>query len=224
LPASALSHVKDTALPEAEGSDFTLLNLPHPPTLSLGTDPLCMMTVSSIASPLSCYQTASALTAKSYSRTDTSGASPDSTARMSKLSGYMKQLDELRTSDPVKFKQVMSQISEQLQKAADAAGESEDTRQATMLSDLADKFATASRDGSMPDLQPPDGMGPQGAPPMGPPPGPPPENTAATSSTLSSTASGTYNSLLALFNQNSGSDPLSTLTSLLDPILSTQQF
>lgn len=72
----------------------------------------------------------------------------------------MKQLKELETSDPTKFKKVAAQISGKLTELAKTqTGET-----AQMTTDLASKFASASQSGSM------DALKPSGSPPAGTPP------------------------------------------------------
>jgi hypothetical protein len=139
---------------------------------------------------------------------------------MSNLGSYMKQLKELQTSDPEKFKQVMSEISGKLQSAATSATEAGDTAQADMLNDLATKFSDAAETGTMPDLRPPDHGGPQG-----PPPDDSSQSDSATDSTsaASSATVAKYQELLSLLSQSTGTDPLSTLSSILGDVLSTNQ-
>ena len=81
-------------------------------------------------------------------------------SKVSKMGGLMKQLAQVQSSDPEKFKEVTSKISSQLTELAkNQTGDA-----AQMLSDLASKFSEASESGSM------DSLKPQGPPPNGQPP------------------------------------------------------
>jgi hypothetical protein len=137
----------------------------------------------------------------------------------------MQELSDLQESDPTAFSELTSQISDALQTAADKATASGDTNQASMLSDLADKFSTASTTGEMPDLTPP------GPPPGGGPPPPPTSSTDSTSSSDStSTSSSSSTSESDLLKQivaaytsgaSDGTDPMGTLTGIMENIMST---
>lgn len=80
----------------------------------------------------------------------------------------MEHLRDTQASDPAAFADLTSQISEQLQEAADGLG---DSPTAALLSDLSDKFAQASQDGDLsafgPPPPPPGSLGGPGAAPMG---------------------------------------------------------
>lgn len=191
------------------------------------------MTLSSISSLLSSSQLESVTNKKSTSSTQgTSGLATDGPPGLSQMASLMKQLEDLQQSDPAKFKEVAAEIAQKLKDAAQAATESGDTQKAQALTDLADKFTTASEDGTMPDLRPPDGA--NGVPPMGPPPGPPPgsdsddssstDDTTSTDATSSASAASLakYKEMLALFAKSSESNPMATLEGILSDALSTQ--
>ncbi len=137
----------------------------------------------------------------------------DSTSGVSDLGSYMRQLADLQKSDPDQFKEKAAEIAKQLEAAATEASNSGDSKQAEMLSDLANRFSTSAESGEMPDLTPPGG----GQPPMGPPPGPPPD------SSLSSSSEDTEDTwqVSNLYQQSSYSDPLSVLSDVLANIFSS---
>ena len=123
--------------------------------------------------PLSTTQVESAGRTGSSSTVADSGRPQGTSANISKLGNYMKQLSDLSQSDPEKFEDVTSSIARQLKHSADTATQSGDTDAATMLSDLANKFQTASENGARPDLSRDSSdsiAGPRGPAPMGPPP------------------------------------------------------
>jgi len=81
-------------------------------------------------------------------------------SKVSKMGELMKQLAQVQSSDPEKFKEVTSKISSQLTELAkNQTGDA-----AQMLSDLASKFSEASESGRT------DSLKPQGPPPNGPAP------------------------------------------------------
>ena len=191
------------------------------------------MTVSSLSSSLyignqySTSQIRRASSAAVQDASDQNGASG-----VSKLGSYMKQLEELQSSDPTKFKEVTAEIAQKLKDAAQTATDNGDDGQAEALSDLADQFTTASENGSMPDLRPKDGARAQG--PMGPPPPPPPDASSASSSTATdsdsdassdiTTSAGVakYTEMLKLFaSMSSDSNPMNTLEDILGNVFSS---
>lgn len=191
------------------------------------------MTVSSLSSSLyignqySTSQIRRASSAAVQDASDQNGASG-----VSKLGSYMKQLEELQSSDPTKFKEVTAEIAQKLKDAAQTATDNGDDGQAQALSDLADQFTTASENGSMPDLRPKDGARAQG--PMGPPPPPPPDASSASSSTATdsdsdassdiTTSAGVakYTEMLKLFaSMSSDSNPMNTLEDILGNVFSS---
>jgi hypothetical protein len=82
------------------------------------------------------------------------------------MGDLMKQLDDLATSDPQQFKAVTADIADQLGTlASNLSGD-----EASMVSDMASKFADAAKSGDTSSLRP-------NKPP--PPPGPPPQGVAS---------------------------------------------
>jgi hypothetical protein len=110
--------------------------------------------------------TGSVSATSSTSSADQVLASADGTQGVSKMGEQMKKLDDLSSSDPAKFKQVTGNIAEQLKGLAN----SKSGEEAERINDMASKFESASKSGSMSDLKPP------GPPPNG---GPPPQGAAA---------------------------------------------
>lgn len=110
---------------------------------------------------------------KSKSSQQTQDSSQTSSSRdaanikLSPMGQLMSKLESLSESDPDKFKEVASQISEKLKAAAEkATGKDKE-----MLTKMAEQFAKASESGDMADLKPPkppEGQDGQSAPP--PPP------------------------------------------------------
>jgi hypothetical protein len=82
---------------------------------------------------------------------DTSSASSSGSADLSDAAKFFSKLQNLAQTDPAKFKQLTSQISSELQTAAQGATGS----QATFLSNLAGQFQTTSQTRSASALQPP---------------------------------------------------------------------
>ncbi len=193
------------------------------------------MTVSSLSSSLyigNQYSTSHIRRASSAAVQDASDQNRAS--GVSKLGSYMKQLEELQSSDPTKFKEVTAEIAQKLKDAAQTATDNGDDGQAQALSDLADQFTTASENGSMPDLRPKDGARAQG--PMGPPPPPPPDASSASSSSSTTTDSDSdassdittsagvakYTEMLKLFaSMSSDSNPMNTLEDILGNVFSS---
>ena len=182
------------------------------------------MNISSISSSLltSLLANNATATSSSSSKVDLSSLLGDSTAQVSDIGMFMSKLQELQKSDPDKFKQIMAKIAEKLKDAASEALKSGDSRQAEMLNDLAAKFTKASETGEMPDLKPPQRAG-------GPPPGPLPDvdtgsSTSTSTTGLAASAVATqYQSLLAMLQQNSATDPMSTLSGILRDIFTSAQ-
>lgn len=72
-------------------------------------------------------------------------------AEFSKIGQMLSKLESLASSDPEKFKELTAEIAEKLKEAAQGAT----GREATFLSAMADKFATASREGTTDAIKPP---------------------------------------------------------------------
>ncbi|MBN9118979.1 MAG: hypothetical protein J0I06_07435 [Planctomycetes bacterium] len=79
------------------------------------------------------------------------GSPAGDSARISGPGQLFSQLQQLQSQDPTKFKQVTADIATQLQTAAQQAT----GHQATFLTNLADKFQTASTTGDVSALRPP---------------------------------------------------------------------
>jgi hypothetical protein len=116
-------------------------------SLSYDTDTVGILNGTSTSSTSGTSSTSSSLTTGSMV---TKGS--DDT-NFSQGAAMMGKLADLQSSDPDKFKEVTQQISDKL---SAAAGNSTDSDQASMLSGLADKFATAASTGSMSSLAPPE--------------------------------------------------------------------
>lgn len=192
------------------------------------------MSVNAINTALSANSLESILNkTRTAGTSDTSGVPPDPPAGVSKFGNLMSQLNELQQSDPDQFKEVVSQIAEKLKEAASSASESGDTEKATKLGELAQKFETAASTGEMPDLRPPGGMRGAGGPPPGPPPGgaPPTDGTSSTSDTddtdddstdTTTAVEQSYKEMMALLEKQDGTNPMSTLSDILESVLSGQ--
>ena len=105
---------------------------------------------------------------------DPSGANKSADDDAVSLSGPARslgRLQELATSDPARFKDVVTQISDRLSTAADSAS-TPGLRAA--LGDAAARFGEAATTGDVSSLRPPAGGRPAGPPPGGRPSGPPP--------------------------------------------------
>lgn len=102
----------------------------------------------------------------------------------------LSKLSSLKSTDPAKFKSVVSEIADKLQKAADDAGT--DAAKGKILSDMASKFKNVAAGGDLSQLQPP----------KGPPPG----------------AQGGMPKAISGYNQNSASNT-SSLKTLLNSLL-----
>ena len=116
-------------------------------SLSYDTDNVGILNGTSTSSTSGTSSATSSLTMGALA---TSG-SDDS--NFSQGAALMSKLSDLQSSDPDKFKEVAQQISDKL---SEAAGSSSDSEQASMLSDMADKFATAASTGDMSSLAPPE--------------------------------------------------------------------
>ena len=96
----------------------------------------------SAVAPASTYQDPlTASTPQTISSTNSASISP--------MGALMAQLQQMSTSNPSQFQQVTASIAAQLQQAAGQGGSANG-----FLSNLADKFQTASQTGSMAPLEP----------------------------------------------------------------------
>ena len=124
-----------------------------------------------------------------------------SSSSASQMSNYLDQLNQLRTSDPTKYKEVTAELADKFKKAAESES---DPGKKQFLTDMASAFEKASTDGSQFEMPKPPGggQGPHGAPP----PPPPDSDSDSDSNSL-------LYSLSSLFNTSSSSDSSSDSTS-----------
>src|SRR5439155_4387106 len=90
------------------------------------------------------------------SKSTSQASDPDGdgdTHGISKAGQFLSKLQSLKQSDPTKFKELLTQISDQLSAAALQAGAG--TQQNQFLSDLAAKFKDVANGGDISQLQPP---------------------------------------------------------------------
>jgi uncharacterized protein YjbJ (UPF0337 family) len=78
---------------------------------------------------------------------------------MAKAFQFMEQMQQLQTSDPDKFKSVMSELSGKLKTAA---GNSTDSTEKQFLTTLSDGFAESAKSGKLEMPKPPEGAGQAG--------------------------------------------------------------
>jgi hypothetical protein len=119
------------------------------------------MSIQSVGSSSLVQSVSLSITAKVTETTSASGVGEAATTNVSKPAELMAKLQKLKDSDPDKLKSVLSDISKQLQDAADKTGDKG-------LAKLADKFASAAQSGDLSGLQPQHhhhggGHGPRGA-------------------------------------------------------------
>src|ERR1035437_2969545 len=87
----------------------------------------------------------------SASTTSTSSTNSSDTVDFSEVAELFKELDHLKSSDPTKLKQVLSDAASKLK---DAAGKATDSNQSNFLTDLSDKFQKAADTGDLSVLKP----------------------------------------------------------------------
>ena len=109
---------------------------------------------------------------------------------VSKGAQTMQKLSDLASSDPEKFKEVAQEISDKL---TEAAKNSTDSNSSKMLTEMAGKFSSAATSGNMGSLTPPE-------PPTG--------------------ASGAQGQVAMKYTQQSGSNPMSQMDSIISDALS----
>jgi hypothetical protein len=131
----------------------------------------------------------------------------------SKPSELLSQLTQLQSTDPEKFENLMSDISDSLAAEAQEAGT--DTREGRMLGELAGKFKDALETGDLSKLKPPQGPQPEGT------------DQGKISQFLQNASSGDKTSVLDLLTQldvdsSSSTEGSSRLSSIRD--LLTQAF
>lgn len=86
------------------------------------------------------------------SASESNSTNSTSTADLSDPGKLLAELKKLKETDPTKFKETVTKISEDLKKAASDAG---DTAQGKALSKLADQFQKVADTGDLSALQPP---------------------------------------------------------------------
>ena len=82
----------------------------------------------------------------SASTTSTSSTNSSDTVDFSEVAELFKELEHLKSSDPTKLKQVLSDAASKLK---DAAGKATDSNQSNFLTDLSDKFQKAADTGDL---------------------------------------------------------------------------
>ena len=95
----------------------------------------------------------------SLSATQTSDEISFQNPDMAKAFQFMEQMQQLQTSDPEKFKSVMSELSDKLKTAA---GNSTDSTEKQFLTALSDSFAESAKSGKLELPKPPEGAGQAG--------------------------------------------------------------
>ncbi|MCX6627413.1 MAG: hypothetical protein NTW28_07270 [Candidatus Solibacter sp.] len=164
------------------------------------------MTINARSSSLAATQVTASRRPGTTNQVRNSTAVQDDSPQVSKLGSYMKQLASLLETNPDKFKDTTATIAQKLEAAAKSAADSGDTRLAAALNDLAAKFKTASETGTMPQLHREHGG----------------HHRSSTNSSSSSSSSGTLSTdlatLMAEYSKHSGSDPMSTLSGILDDV------
>ena len=182
------------------------------------------MTINSISSAESLFHATALRNSSGASETSSLSGLQQDDSQVSDFAKLMEQLESLRTSDPDKYKDVTAKVATQLEDAAKSAASNGDTQAASALNDLASKFKTASETGEQVDLRPSGGSSgpPSGPPPMGPPPGA--NDTSSTDDSTSSTDDETssLSALLAKYQKTQSTDPMSSLESILESVLSSQ--
>ena len=119
-------------------------------SLNYDSDNVGILTGTSSTSSTSSTTSASSTSSSSSLSTGTLNTGSDE-KNVSKGGEMMQRLSDLQTSDPEKFKQVTQSISDKL---TAAAKNSTDSGQSGMLSDMAEKFASAAQSGDMSSLAP----------------------------------------------------------------------
>jgi hypothetical protein len=133
----------------------------------------------------------------------TSNSSSPDRVDLSQVAQLFKELGQLQSSNPAKFKQVLSDAASKLK---EAAGQQTDSAQANFLTNLANQFQKASDSGDLSTLQPP-----------GPPSGShqPSQHNGAVQSATSTDSSSQLKELLELlkaFESGAGTSKISANT------------
>ena len=113
------------------------------------------MVITSPIDTLSVASVASTRSKCSDSAAGTSDAQPAAKIEISQAGSFFSKLEQLKTQDPEKLKQLLGDLASQLQSAAQASSGSEQQ----FLSKLADKFKEASASGDLTALHPHKGHG-----------------------------------------------------------------
>jgi sporulation protein YlmC with PRC-barrel domain len=120
------------------------------------------MNVNSVSSNLETYiesilgstgSGTSASGATGSSATSVDSSSQESSAQLSPFASILSQLQQMQESSPTEYQQVTSQISTNLQSAAQTASADGDTSQASELNQLATDFQNASQNNTLPNIQ-----------------------------------------------------------------------
>ena len=112
------------------------------------------MDISAVKSTINVYDINAVAQSNAANSSSSVSSSDATTSQLSGPARWMSELANLQKTDPDKFKQVTSEISDKLKQEASSAT----SQQATFLNNLADKFSQASQSGSMSSLQPPAGV------------------------------------------------------------------
>lgn len=111
------------------------------------------MNVSSLGAGAVGFQSTTAIGTPRSTQAASVDQVPQDQTKLSETAKLMKQLEELRTSDPDKYKEVTGKIATRLEDAAKSAAENGNSKAAGVLKDLAAKFETASETGEPVDLR-----------------------------------------------------------------------
>ncbi len=112
------------------------------------------MDISAVNSTVNVYDIDAISQANAAATTPAPIAPDATTSQVSGPAQWMSELQNLRKSDPDKFKQVTGEIADKLQQEASSAT----GQQATFPNKLADRFSQASQSGDMSALQPSGGV------------------------------------------------------------------
>lgn len=136
-------------------------------------------------------------TGTSQSSVQTVSSDSDTSVSLSDPGKIFSKLKQLSETDPEKFKTVMTDIADEIEKAAES---STDDNESGMLKSVAEKFKKAAESGDVSDAMP------QGPPPSGPPPSGASESTTGGKVSAYSQA------------QNAGSDGFSALLNIINEV------
>ncbi len=105
----------------------------------------------SLLSEISAYQAATQTAGPSTTQTSSSTSSTSDRVDLSQVGKLFQELKDLQSSDPAEFKKVLTDAATQLKNAAQ---QQTDPKQASFLSNLADKFQKAADSGDLSALRP----------------------------------------------------------------------